>query len=67
MWLLGFIQATNGSPSTHDVILTNGRKKCSGSVGRVLNWGSMDCYFETHQSHSVVSLGKMLYQLLSNG
>ena len=37
----------------------------SGSFGRVLDWGSKGCSFETCQSHCVVSLSKTLYLLLS--
>ena len=39
----------------------------SGSVGRVLDWGSKGCLFETHQSHSVVSLSMTLCLLLRTG
>ena len=53
-WLLGFIQATKGSPRTHDVIFTNGRKEESGSVDRKLDWRSKDWDFETHQSQCCV-------------
>ena len=48
MLLVGVIQATKGSSRTHDIILTNGRKKRSGSVGRVLNLVSKDELFVTH-------------------
>ena len=41
----------------------------SDSVGTALHWGSKGCYFESHcrLSHSVVSLSKTLYLLLSSG
>ena len=39
----------------------------SGSVGKVLDWGSKDCQFETHRSHCVVSLSKTLYPLPTTG
>ena len=29
---MGFLRATKGSPCTHDILFTNGRKKHSGSV-----------------------------------
>ena len=48
MLLVGFIQAAKGSSRTHNIISTNGRKKRSGSVGRVLNLVSKDDLFVTH-------------------
>ena len=42
MLLLGYIQATKGSPRTHYVIFSKGHKKPSGLVGRELNWGLND-------------------------
>ena len=41
--------------------------ECSGSVGRVLDWGSKCCLFQSHHwgSHCVVSLSMTLYPLLS--
>ena len=41
----------------------------SGSVGKVLDWGSKGCWFKTQLwwSHCVVSLNKTLYPLLSTG
>ena len=48
MLLLGFIQATKESSRTHTIILINGRKKRSGSVGRVLYLVSKDDLFVTH-------------------
>ena len=41
----------------------------SGSVGRVLDWGSLGCYFETRlrRGHCVVSLNKTHYPLISDG
>ena len=37
----------------------------SGSVQGALGWGSEGFHFETHWSHSVMSLNKTLYQLHS--
>ena len=64
---MGFIQATKGSPCTHDIVFTNGRKERSGSMGSALDLGSKICQFKTQTSRNVVSLGKTLYPLLSNG
>ena len=67
-WLLGFIQATKGSPRTHVVIFTNGRKGRSDSVCRELDWCFKGLLMQdSHQSHSVVSMGVVHYLLLSNG
>ena len=43
--------------------------KRSGSVGKVLDWGSKGCWFEPHlwPNHCVVSLSRTLYPLLSTG
>ena len=39
--------------------------ECSGSVGRVLDWGSKGFLFKIHWCNCVVSLSKTLYLLLS--
>ena len=57
------VKATKRSPRSRDFIFTNGCKECSGSVGRVLDWRSKGCLFE---SQDVVSLGKTFYPLLCN-
>ena len=57
MLLLGFIQATKGSSRTHTIILTNGRKKRSGSVGRVLYLVSKDDLFVTHHESKCCVIG----------
>ena len=49
--------------STHDQV----RLKPQWLSGRVLNFRSKGCWFETNWRHCIVSLSKALYPLLSTG